>query len=386
MIQILLLVFLTLFSIFSGTYITYFAYVRNYAKKPWRLGVNRNFQPKISMLIPVHDEKDIIESKLRNIKAIPYPKEKIEVIVADDASKDETLVKVKNFMENNPELTIKMVRQNSRAGKSVALNKALAVSTNPIVIVSDADTYWAPDILQEALPFLSDPKVGAVTGRGVNRNTGQSWVRKSENTYLHFASLLRLGESKVHSTIRFEGGFCAFKKEAFKKFDCATGSDDSGTALKVVQHNYRAIFVPEAVFYTQFPTRLISKLKIKARRANQLISLWVECFRLMLKKQLILPKRTAIPEIMLFVFNPVILSALIITAITTILLFPFSTFSLAVLLSLGGLLLFSQGIFLEVLLDNLVLLYALTTFLLGRRYIAWEKTDVSPRKYTGGSK
>ena len=43
-------------------------------------------------------------------------------------------------------------------------------------------------------------RVGAITGRGINRNTDQSWVTKTENTYLHVMSLLRLGESKIHST------------------------------------------------------------------------------------------------------------------------------------------------------------------------------------------
>jgi cellulose synthase/poly-beta-1,6-N-acetylglucosamine synthase-like glycosyltransferase len=361
-------------SIFSGTYLAYFAYVRNHAKKPWNLIIDRNFQPEISILIPVHNEELSIASKLRNVKDVSYPKEKIEVIVADDASKDKTLIKVKDFMEDNAELIIKVVRQNSRAGKSAALNKALAISTNSIVIVSDADTYWPPDVLQKALPYLSNPRVGAVTGSGVNRNTDESWVTKAEDTYLHFASLLRLGESKVHSTIRFEGGFCAYKKDAFERFDCETGADDSGTALEVVQRNYRAIMMPDAVFYTQFPTRLIGKLRIKARRANQLISLWVKSFKLLLKKRLLLPKRIAVPEIMLFIFNPIILLTLIITGVTTVVLFPFSLFSLAILLFIAGLLIFAGRIFFEVLLDNLILLYALTAFVLGRRYIMWEKT------------
>lgn len=360
--------------VFSGTYLVYFAYVRKYAKKPWKLRIDRNFQPEISILVPVHDEERSIESKLRNIMDVSYPKEKIEVIVADDASEDKTLMKVKDFMERNPELTVEVIRQNSRAGKSAALNKALAFSTSSIVIVSDADTQWPSDILQKALPYLSNPKVGAITGRGVNRNTDQSWVTEAENTYLQLTSLLRLGESKIHSTIRFEGGFCAYKRNAFEKFDIETGADDSGTALEVVQNDYRAILVPEAIFYTEFSTRLVGKLKIKARRANQLMSLWVKCFKLLLKKRLLLPKRIAVPETMLFVFNPIILLALIVTGLATVIFFPFSLFSLAILLFVVGLMLFARRMFFEMLIDNLILLYALITFMFGRRYVAWEKT------------
>ena len=41
------------------------------------------------------------------------------------------------------------------------------------------------------------------------------------------------------------GSLCVFRRCAFDKFDSVSGADDSGTALRVVQNRYRAIFVPE---------------------------------------------------------------------------------------------------------------------------------------------
>jgi len=372
-IQILLALFLTLLSIFLGIYIAYYVYIRNRIRRPWGLRIDGNFQPSVSIMIPVHNEERLIESKLENVKDVVYPKEKIEVIVVDDASDDGTLAKVGAFVENNPDLNVKIVRQNPRAGKSDALNKALASSTHSIVIVSDADTYWPSDILEKTLPYLADSKVGAVTGRGINRNARQSWVTMGEDAYLNFAYLFRLGESKIHSTISFEGGFCAYKKEAFERFDCETGSDDSGTALMVVQNGYRAVLVPEAVFSTEFPTRLVGKLRIKARRANQMISLCAKSLGLMLKGQLRLPKKIAVAKTLLFIFNPLILLALIVTSIVMIAFSPFSFFSLVFVLFIASLLLFARRIFLEVFFDNLILFYALISFLFGKRYVTWEK-------------
>jgi len=372
-IQILLPLFLTLLSIFSGIYIAYYVYIRNRIRRPWGLRIDGDFEPSVSIMIPVHNEERSIESKLKNVKDVGYPKEKIEVIVVDDASDDETLVKARTFIENNPDLNAKIIRQNPRAGKSAALNKALASSMHSIVVVSDADTYWPPDILGKTLPYLADARVGAITGRGVNRNATQSWVTMGEETYLNFAYLLRLGESKIHSTTRFEGGFCAYKKEAFEKFDCETGSDDSGTALEVVQRGYRAVLVPEAVFYTEFPTRLVGKLKIKARRANQLIGLYVKCMGFMLKGQLCLPRKIAVAQTLLFILNPVIFMALIVTSIAMIAISPLSVFSLVILMFIATVFLFARKVFLEVFFDNLILSYALVTFLFGKRYVTWEK-------------
>lgn len=368
MIQLLFLISLV---IFSTTYLAYFLYLRRYVKKPWNVKVDASFEPEISILIPAHNEEENIEAKLENIKNVSYLKAKIEVIVADDGSIDSTVQNVQNFMLKYPDLNIKLVRQNPRAGKSAALNKALSICTKPIVVVSDADTRWPPDILRKAMPYLADPKIGAITGRGVNVNVGDSWVTRAEESYLQLANLLRLGESKIHSTIRFEGGFCAYKRTAFDLFDCETGSDDSGTALEVVSRGYRSIMVPEVVFYTSFPSSFVAKFKIKVRRANQLIGLWFKCLKLLLRRKLSLPKKIALPEIALFIFNPILFLILTASGTALIIMNPFSPLSLAIIFSVLGLLILTRRFFVELFIDNFILAGALVTFLLGRRYVAW---------------
>jgi cellulose synthase/poly-beta-1,6-N-acetylglucosamine synthase-like glycosyltransferase len=366
-------VFLLLFALFVGIYGVYFTFIRLWTKKKWGLAIDKNFRPKVSVLIPVHDEEKVVLDKLKNVKSVAYPREHIEIIVTDDASDDNTLKEVEGFIVQNPDIKVEIVRQTVRRGKSAALNNALPSSTSDVIIVSDADTEWPEDMLQKTMPFLADSKIGAVTCGGTNTNKGQTWVTKGEETYLHFANAVRLGESKLHSTIRFEGGFCAFKRSAFDRFDSKTGADDSGTALDVVQRGYRAIMVPDVLFYTIFPTLLSSKLKTKARRATQLMSLWVKCFKLLLQRKLVLPKKIAVPEILLFILSPIILVALIVTAIAAVVLSPLSIFSIIILIIAGGLLIFARRVFVEGLIDNLVLFYALISLVGGRHYQAWEK-------------
>jgi cellulose synthase/poly-beta-1,6-N-acetylglucosamine synthase-like glycosyltransferase len=374
MIETLIALFFVLFSIFSGVYAIYFIYIKAHAKKPWNLKIDNNFQPKISILIPVHDEEDTIESKLVNIKSVAYPKENIEVIVADDASTDKTLMKIEDFMKSNPELNVRTITQNPRSGKSAALNKALNFSTCPIVIVSDADTHWPQNILQNALPYFSDPKVGAITGYGIVENLGQSWVTKGETAYQELSSLIRLGESKMYSTIRFEGGFCGYKREAFEQFDCESGSDDSGTALCVVQNGFRTIFVPEAPFTTRFPDDLKGKIRVKTRRANQLIWLWIKSLRLLFLGRLLLPKKIAVPEIFLFVFNPVIFLALICVMLVTFALYPIFFLPFAIILCLGSIIRTVRLYIIEGTLSNIILFYSLISCVKGKRFVMWNKS------------
>jgi cellulose synthase/poly-beta-1,6-N-acetylglucosamine synthase-like glycosyltransferase len=360
------------FTIYGG----YFAYIRHHAKKPWNLKLDSNFQPFLSILVPAHNEESAIEEKLANLRAVSYPKNKIEFIIVDDSSEDNTLEKIEHFIAVNPDLNMKVVKQNPRAGKSAALNSALQSSSHSIVIVTDADTLWPSETLEKAMPYLADPEIGAISGRGANENKAQSWTTEAEETYLNYTNMIRVGESKIHSTIRFEGGFCAYKKGTFNQFDSETGSDDSGTALDVVQHNHRAILVPEVLFSTKFPTNLSGRIHIKARRATQLVGLWVKCLKLMAKRQLVLPKRIVIPELLLFIFNPLAFAVLLSTLIGLAIVTPLPWFLMLCLVSIGILIVFARRLSFEIVLDNLILLYAVANSLMGRRYVAWQKTEI----------
>jgi cellulose synthase/poly-beta-1,6-N-acetylglucosamine synthase-like glycosyltransferase len=360
--------------IFTLSYGLFFVYVRRHARKPWNIKIDKTYQPEISILVPVHNEEENIQAKLANLQAVNYPKEKIEVIIADDASDDQTLLRANETIQKGLGFRTKIFKQQTRGGKAVTMNAALTVASAPIVIVSDADTLWPNDILQNAMPYLADPSIGALTGQGKNKQTDESWVTRNEDNYLQLSNIIRLGESKIHSTLRFEGGFCAYKRVAFTQFDCESGSDDSGTALEAIQNNYRTILVPEVVFYTSFPTSLKGKARIKVRRANQLISLWIKCLKFMSKRRLVLPKRIVIPDVFLFIVNPVVFLLLAASSVAMIVLYPLSIFSLIIAASIVGLLIFARTLFIELIVDNLLLFYASAGYLLGRRYVAWKKT------------
>jgi biofilm PGA synthesis N-glycosyltransferase PgaC len=362
-----------LFVVFAGSYITYFTYLRLQVNKPWNFKMDKQFCPYVTILIPAYNEECIIKEKLKNLTAVTYPREKMEIIVIDDASTDETFVKAQDFADNYPELSIKLLKQNQRSGKANALNRALAVSSNNIIVVTDADSLLPPEILQKAMPYLAEPTIGAITGLGRIKNHNQSWATKTENDYLGFMSVWRLGESKIHSTLRFEGVFCAFKKNAFDEFDSESGADDSGTALRVIQNKFRAILVPEAQAMAEISCNFSGRIKGKVRRAVQLNGLWFKCLKLLLKGRLILPKKIAIPEIFFFLFNPFVFVALIgatfmLVAYHPILVVPLILVSCAVSLVPKARSYLFEGIF-----HQLVLFYAIILYATRKKFVIWNK-------------
>jgi cellulose synthase/poly-beta-1,6-N-acetylglucosamine synthase-like glycosyltransferase len=242
-------------------------------------------------------------------------------------------------------------------------------------VVSDADCFWSPDILLKALPYLSDSSVGAITARELLLNPQDSWVTRGEQFYNDNVQSIRIGESKVHSTIFFQGGFAAYKRTLLNEFDHDV--DDSGTALNLVQRKSRTLLVPEIAFYTPFPTIWKNKIALKIRRASNLQQLEAECLNLLLRRKLLIPRRIAIPQIALHIFNPLILVALTVVSIFVFIQYPLLL--LALLLALCSVIPVRKirtAVF-EAFQDNFILLLALGSFFTGRKFKLWQTVQES---------
>lgn len=370
---ILLTIVVFLCSIFFGVPIAYHLYMRHQASRPWKLDINKAYAPCISILIPMYNEERMVELKIENLCNVKYPKDRIQVIFINDASTDGTLKTLLSSTNRHRDLKVKVLNGTERLGKSAALNLALKYTTGDIIIVSDADCFWPSNILKRALPYLADANVGAITGREILLNPRQSWVTKTETSYNDFVRVIRLGESKTHSTIFFQGGFAAYKRNCLKEFDSET--DDSGTALSIVQSNLRTLVIPKLMFYTMFPSNWKSRIRIKIRRATQLLRIWSKCLKLQLKRKLILPKRIFLPEAFLYILNPIFFIALIFAIFLCFLKQP--PFLLAISAILGLILLVPKGriLLVETIQDNCILLIALVAFVSNKKFDIWKTAE-----------
>ena len=299
-----------------------FLFMKHKAKTEWPTTIDKNYTPKVSIIIPTYNEADIINYKLANTSRLTYPKDLTEIVIVDSNSSDATAKIVKEFSEKE-NVNIKLLEEKERKGKSNALNYALANCTGEIIVISDADCFWPSDILEKALPFLADPTVGAIGGPKLLFNSKQTWITRMEESYLKSANALRLGESKAGSTVFFEGGFSAFKKEALERFDpYGTGSDDCGTVISVIEKNFRAMLVKEAKFYSSFPATFKGKISIKLRRTNQLIRVFGKYLDLLIKGKVKETKSTVVPNTLLYLVSPIAFMVLLFLTGYLVFIFP----------------------------------------------------------------
>ncbi len=369
------LIWLFLALIFVGIPTAYHQYMKREAAKLWRLNIDKNYRPSVSVIVPMSNEDKTIRLKLENLFKVKYPVEKIQVILVNDGSTDSTLDELHKFVISNQLFETKILSHNERIGKCNSMNKALKHATGEVIVVSDADCFWDSDILINALPFLSDSSVAAIAGKERILNPNYTWITKGEIVYNDFVQTLRVGESKVGSTIFFQGGFSAYRKSCLDEFNRET--DDSGTALDLVQKGKRTLLLTDAVFYTTFPTRWKSKLDIKIRRANQLQRIWVNCLRLLVNGKLRLPKSVAVPEIYLHLFGPLVFVLLAfascVLAVNTPLLLPVFLLLFVVVIVVPK----TRLLFVEMVQNNFILLTSMILLFSGGKFKIWKTSDDS---------
>ena len=103
----------------------------------------------MSVIVAAWNEEAVIERRLENLLALDYPAEKLELVVASDASTDRTDELVERFAARGVRLV-----QCPRGGKVAAQNHAVPQTGGEILAFSDANATWAPDALRKLVAQL----------------------------------------------------------------------------------------------------------------------------------------------------------------------------------------------------------------------------------------
>jgi cellulose synthase/poly-beta-1,6-N-acetylglucosamine synthase-like glycosyltransferase len=352
-----------------GFPLAYYYYLKErWLWKPWDVRRDPGYKPRVSVIVPTYNEAGLIEGKLDDLAGQDYPRELLEVIVVDSASTDGTPGRVEEWARRNPGLRVRLVRELVRRGKASALNEALKHAGGEVVVITDADARWGSrDALSNAVSWLGDPSVGAVTCLKKPAGGGVAGV---EEGYRGYYNVVRLAESKAHSTPVFHGELAAFRRRLLEElggFPTSLGSDDSHTATRIALMGYRSIAVDNAWCVEGVPERGYHKWRV--RRAQHLVQHFAATLRHLPRA----PPRlrwVLLAEAHLHLFNPWILAAATLTLLYTAV--EDSTIALGLILL--GLLLLAFKPYRTWIATQLYLVIASVRNLWNRE-ITWEKQD-----------
>jgi len=156
-------------------------------KPDWLLKNTELYQPLITVLIPCHNEESVISETLSCLLDADYPSDKLEIIVIDDLSSDNTLKIIQDYEKKCSQIHVFQRSKDKMRGKAAALNEALIKFTKgEIIYFLDADHRIKPDTIVRLVRHFLDPKVGAVNGRSIPWNRYNSLI----SSYVYLESLV----------------------------------------------------------------------------------------------------------------------------------------------------------------------------------------------------
>jgi cellulose synthase/poly-beta-1,6-N-acetylglucosamine synthase-like glycosyltransferase len=237
-------------------YIFTFAVLRHNKRNVARNSQSTIYVPSVSILIPAHNEDHVISRLLDALTQLTYPKNKLQIIVIDDASPDGTGKIVDQYA--NQASFLYVLHRNQKVGgkgKAAAMNAGFALATGEIIISFDADYLPQKDPVTKLVQPFIDPKVGAVQGRPVVMNEPQ-------NLLTRLAALERVGGYRVDQEARnclglvpqfggTIGGFRASILRSLGGFDEKMLTEDTDLTFHIIRLGYKVRYVGDAECYEE---------------------------------------------------------------------------------------------------------------------------------------
>ncbi|OYP33016.1 glycosyltransferase family 2 protein [Rhodopirellula sp. MGV] len=198
--------------------------------------------PRVTLIVPAHNEIKVIRQKLENIRGIDYPADRLEILIGSDGSTDGT----NEFVQANLPAGAKLIPFQQRRGKASVVNDCVAASTADIVCLCDANVMFRPDALKRLVHRLADETVGAATGQVILRSE-ESDFGSGEATYYDLERQVQLAESSVGSLIGVDGGMYVIWRSLYQPLPADTILDDFVISMRVMRAKKRVVYEPDAI-------------------------------------------------------------------------------------------------------------------------------------------
>jgi cellulose synthase/poly-beta-1,6-N-acetylglucosamine synthase-like glycosyltransferase len=221
---------------------------------------DQRFLPTVSVLIVAHNEEAVIRARIENLLATDYPKEKLELVIASDGSRDRTAAIAREYSDRS----VALVEFPSRTGKAAVLDAVIPTLTGEIVILSDANTMMDRAAARRLVRWFCDPRVGSVCGKLVltDSTTGSN----VDSVYWRYETLLKRCEGKLGGLLGANGGIYAIRRSLFRGIRHDTIIDDFVIPLLArVRTGCRLVYDETAVAYEETPPEISIEFRRRAR-------------------------------------------------------------------------------------------------------------------------
>ena len=281
--------------------------------------------PTVSIIIPTYNEASVIWQKLENVAQLDYPRDKLEVMVVDSASTDQTGDIVNRFAEeHHRDLNIVLVEQPFRRGKSEAINEALRRTRSEVMVLTDADVTFSPSSVQKLVRDLEGSEIGAVSAVEVPVGA-KSFLTGIEADYRRVYTAIRMAEAQTDTPFMCESELSAYRRELLEPLRQGVVCDDLELTIGVRSKGFKALYAPEVSFLENEAGSLGPKLQHKLRRGMNNQHALLQNSKVLFKSDLGKYGRVIFPfEFFVHILSPILLTVSGILFIGLLVLSPLS--------------------------------------------------------------
>jgi len=180
-----------------------------------------NIFPKVSIVIALRNEEIRIERLLNNLESQIYPEDKLQFVLINDHSSDNTLSLLQNYKAKN---LIVFDMPEGNFGKKNAITKGVQISDGEIILVTDADCTFSSNWIKTMVAYFVNDKIKLVSGPVAFHRKGGIFHNLQA---LEFSSLIGSGAGSIgrNNAIFCNGANMAYKKEVFVELNTYNNND-----------------------------------------------------------------------------------------------------------------------------------------------------------------
>ena len=233
--------------------------------------------PKITIQLPIFNERYVIERLVDCVAQFDYPREKMDIQVLDDST-DETQEVARNCVERHRQLGLPITyihRDNREGFKAGALQEGLKTAAGEFVAIFDADFLPPVEFLRQTLPYFADPKLAMVQTRWSYVNRGYSALTEVEAILLdgHFV-IEHSSRYRRGNFFNFNGTAGVWRRVAIDDaggWQHDTLTEDTDLSYRAQLRGWHFVYLPEIDCPSELPVEMNAFKSQQARWAKGLM-------------------------------------------------------------------------------------------------------------------
>ena len=201
--------------------------------------------PSVTLMVPVHNEERVLSAKLDNIAQLQYPGT-WEVMFVLDGSTDRSREIIQQRAATSS-VSLKFYETPSRVGKEVALRQALPQTIGEVLVFSDADSMYQPDVLTKLVGALQNEKVGAACGHEHHLPANSQGAGEGEGLFYRYENYVKRLMCGVTSLTYIQGGVFGIRRIDYPTEITPGLTQDGVIAFSLVLKGLQVVFVEDAI-------------------------------------------------------------------------------------------------------------------------------------------